>query len=378
MLMEGECVVKGKILIVDDTKFNREVLKNILADEYTIIEAENGQEALEIIEAQMKEISAVLLDIVMPVMDGLTLLKVLNEKKYIDRFPILVVTSEQSVNSVGECFDYGASDFIRKPVNTDFVKQRVEKLVELYMQKNAFKEMVDRQTLTLRKQYTLLQQQAAQLKKTNERIIDALGTVVEYRNLEARTHIKRVKGFTRILAEHMMEDYPEYELTKERIMVIVSASALHDIGKVMIQDSILLKPGKLTEEEFEYVKSHSILGYDIIKSIADVWEEEYVQCSLEITRSHHEKYDGSGYPDGLKGDDIPISAQLVSIADCFESLISESVYKGAIPYDEAYNMILQGECGVFSFKLLECFRKARKELEEYAEKYANSAEDEEE
>ncbi len=371
-------MVKGKILIVDDSKFNREVLKNILADEYIIVEAENGQEALEIIEAQMKEIIAVLLDIVMPQMDGVTLLKVLTEKKYIGRFPILVVTSEQSVSLVGECFDYGAADFIRKPVNTDFVKQRVEKLIDLYAQKNDFKERLERQTLTLRNQYRLLQQQAAQLKKNNERIIDVLGTVVEYRNMEERAHIKRVKEFTRILAEHMMEDYPEYGLTKEKINVIASASVLHDVGKVMIPDAILLKPGKLSEEEYEYVKSHSIRGYDIVKSITDIWEEEYVQCSLEITRSHHEKYDGSGYPDGLKGDDIPISAQLVSIADCFESLISESVYKAAIPYDEAYNMILQGECGVFSFKLLESFRKARKELEECAEKYASNVDDDDE
>ncbi|MBQ6887321.1 MAG: response regulator [Lachnospiraceae bacterium] len=364
--------MRRKLLIVDDSKFNRQVLINILQDEYVIVEAENGREALEIIEEQKKDIAAVLLDIVMPEMDGVTLLKILNEKKYLGEFPVLIVTSEQSVNLVAECFDYGISDFIRKPVNTDFVKQRVQKLVELYMQKNDYKERLERQTLTLRNQYKMLQQQSTELKKNNEKIIDVLGTVVEYRNMEGRNHVKRVKEFTRILGEHMMSDYPEYELTKEKINVIAAASVLHDVGKVMIPDAILLKPGKLTEEEYEYVKSHSIRGYDIINSIADSWDDEYVQYSCEIARSHHEKYDGSGYPDGLKGDDIPISAQLVSIADCYEALISESVYKSAIPYDEAYNMILQGECGVFSFKLLECFRKARKELEEYAENMDNA------
>lgn len=358
--------MRNKVLIVDDSKFNRQVLKNILEEDYEILEAENGREALVIIEERMKEIAAVLLDIVMPEVNGVTLLKMLNEKDYLNEFPVLVVTSEQDVELVAECFDYGISDFIRKPVNTDFVKQRVQKLVDLYLQKNEFKERLERQTFTLRNQYKLLQQQADQLKKSNERMIDVLGTVVEYRNMEERSHLTMVKGFTEILANHMMQDYPEYGLTEEKIKIIVSASVLHDIGKVMIPDAILLKPGKLTGEEFEYMKSHSLRGYDIIESIKELWEEDYVKCSMEITRSHHEKYDGGGYPDGLKGDEIPISAQLVSVADCYAALISESVYKDAIPLDEAFNMILQGECGVFSYKLLECFRKAKEELKEVA------------
>lgn len=359
--------MRDVILIVDDSIFNRQVLKKFLEDEYKIAEAENGLEALKIIEAQRTDIAAVLLDIVMPQMTGVELLKILNEKKYMDDFPVMIVTSEQSMELVGECFDYGISDFIRKPVNTDFVKQRVHKLVELYTQKNEYKEKLERQTLTLRSQYRLLQQQAEQLKAGNERIINVLGTVVEYRNTEESTHIDRVREFTRILATHLMKDFPEYELTEEKINIIASASALHDVGKVMIPDAILLKPGKLTEEEFEYVKSHSIRGYEIISSISDVWEDDYVQYSKEITRSHHEKYDGSGYPDGLKGEAIPISAQLVSMADCLDALISESVYKSAIPFEEAFHMILKGECGVFSYKLFECFRKAQKELQVCAE-----------
>lgn len=358
--------MRNKILIVDDSKFNRQVLKNILEEDYEILEAENGREALQSIEMHRQEIAALLLDIVMPEVDGVMLLKMMNEKEYLSDFPVLVVTSEQDVSLVAECFDYGISDFIRKPVNTDFVKQRVQKLVDLYLQKNDFKERLERQTFTLRNQYKLLQQQAEQLKKSNERMIDVLGSVVEYRNMEERSHLTMVKGFTEILARHMMEDYPEYELTEEKIKVIVSASVLHDVGKVMIPDAILLKPGKLTAEEFEYMKSHSIRGYDIIESIKELWDEDYVKCSMEITRSHHEKYDGGGYPDGLKGEEIPISAQLVSVADCYAALISESVYKDAIPLDEAYNMILQGECGVFSYKLLECFRKAKEELERFA------------
>ncbi|MBQ8246458.1 MAG: response regulator [Lachnospiraceae bacterium] len=367
--------MRNKILVVDDEKFNRRILIDILQDTYTVIEAENGLEALRIIEEQRKEIAAIFLDIVMPEMDGITFLKTMSQKDYLGAFPVLVVTGEQSAEQVAECFEYGASDYIRKPVNKAFVKQRLSKLLALYEQKNEFKERLDKQTLTMRSQYRLLQQQALQLKKNQENIISILGTVVEYRNLEARTHITRVKGFTKIIGTYMMKLYPEYGLTGDKINAIASASVLHDIGKVMLSDAILLKPGKLTAEEFEYVKSHSIKGYDIVESIADMLEEEYVQICKEIVRWHHEKYDGSGYPDGLQKEEIPISAQIVSIADCFESLLSESVYKGAIPFEEAYNMILQGECGMFSYKLLECFRKAKNDLQNYAKQVEKSVEE---
>lgn len=366
--------MKHKILIVDDSPFNRQVLCDILGNEYDLIEAENGRQALEIIEEKRRELSAVLLDIVMPEIDGVALLKILNEKKYIDQFPILVVSGEQSLNLVAECFDIGISDYIRKPVNTDFVQQRVKKLVELYQQKNDFKELVEKQTRALKGQYKLLQQQAVALKAQNDRITDLLAAVVEYRNMENGDHVKRVKAFTKILAIRMMEDYPEYELTTEKIKRIASASVLHDVGKVMIPDSILLKPGMLTEEEKEYEKSHTIRGYDIISEFADVWDSEYEKCCKEIARWHHERDDGNGYPDGLKGEEIPISAQLVSLADCLDSLISERVHKGALPFDEAYNKILQGECGVFSYKLLECFREVRQELEECAASFKTGEE----
>jgi len=367
--------MRNKILIVDDEKLNRLVLMNILQDTYVVIEAANGVEALRIIEEQMQDIAAVFLDINMPEMDGIAFLKTMTRKNYLGVFPVLVVSSEQSVQQVAECFEYGASDYIRKPVNQEFVKQRLHKLLALFEQKNEFKERLDKQTLTMRQQYRLLQQQAVQLKKNQENVINILGTVVEYRNLEARTHITRVKGFTKILGTYMMKFYPEYGLTGDKINAIASASVLHDVGKAMLSDAILLKPGKLTAEEFEYVKSHSVRGCDIVESIADMLEEEYVQICKEIVRWHHEKYDGSGYPDGLEKDEIPISAQLVSIADCFESLLSESVYKGAIPFEEAYNMILQGECGMFSYKLLECFRKAKNDLEKYAKQVEKSVEE---
>lgn len=368
--------MRNKILIVDDSLFNRQVLKDILKGKYELAEASDGQEALELIEEQSKEIAAVLLDIVMPKMDGVTLLKTMSEKKYLSEFPVLMVTGENSFETLAECFKYGASDFIRKPVHKDFVIERVEKLIGLYLQNNEYKEKLEKQTMTLRNQYKMLLAQSEQLKKVNDNVIEMLGTIVEYRNLENRSHIKKISEFTEILANHMIENYPEYGLTPEKIKIIVSTSVLHDIGKILIKDSVLLKPGKLTPEEKEYVRSHPLRGYEIADSITESWGKEYQQCCREITRSHHERYDGNGYPDGLKGDEIPISAQLVSLADCYEALISESFYKSAVSYDEAYDMIIQGEKGVFSPKLLECFRQAKRELEACADKYSSDEMDE--
>jgi putative two-component system response regulator len=188
--------------------------------------------------------------------------------------------------------------------------------------------------------------------------------------MESGEHIQRVKGYTEILANEMMKDYPEYELNTKKIELIVSASALHDIGKISIPDNILMKPGKLTKDEYEYMKSHTLRGCEILNQIKGAWDQEYSKYSYEICRYHHERYDGRGYPDGLKGDDIPISAQLVSIADVYDALVNERVYKDAFSKDQAFQMITQGECGVFSPKLLEAFRKVRREFEELVEKQA--------
>ena len=196
--------------------------------------------------------------------------------------------------------------------------------------------------------------------------MDSLGTIVEYRNTENHEHIKRVKAFTKILATHMMKEFPEYELTEEKIDQITAASALHDIGKIMIPDNILFKPGKYTSEEFDYMKSHTIRGYDIIAQIADNWDKELMDYCKQIARSHHEKFDGRGYPENIKGDKIPIAAQIVSVTDCFEALISESLYKKAYSFDAAFQMILNGDCGAFNPKLIEAFRNSRGEFHDIA------------
>lgn len=228
-------------------------------------------------------------------------------------------------------------------------------------------EKVEKQSEMMKRQYKLLLQQAEKLRESNIRIIEILGTVVECRNLESGEHIKRVKGFTKILAESLMREYPEYKLTPQCVEIISATSALHDIGKISISDSILLKPGKLTDEEYEYMKSHTTRGCEILENIKDVWDEKFHETGYKICRYHHERYDGSGYPDGLAGDDIPIEAQIVSVADVYDALISERVYKEAYAPEEAYRMIITGECGVFSPKLLECFKKVKKEFEHFHE-----------
>ncbi len=359
--------MKNKILIVDDAELNRELLSEILSDEYDILEAENGKFALDIIRKEKDDISAILLDLVMPVMDGFEVMEVLHEEKIMDKIPVLVISGENSAQSEKKCFDYGVSDFIGRPFKAVLVKKRVQNMVKQYAYKNRLEEKVQEQTAVLRKAYQTLKHQTEILEKRNEEIIDLLGTIVEYRNLESGEHIQRVKGYTRMVAEKFATMYPEYELTKEKIERIVSASSLHDIGKIAIPDNILLKPGRLTKDEFEYMKSHTLRGCELLDSMKVEWNPEMRKVSYDIIRSHHEKYDGKGYPDGLKGEEIPISAQLVSLADVYDALINERCYKAAYSKEEAFRMIVTGDCGVFSPKLMEAFRAVREQFEQFAD-----------
>lgn len=362
--------MRNKVLIVDDVELNREILAVILEDEYSILEAENGKTAIKMLENYHDEIAVCLLDLIMPELDGYAVLEVMKEKGWMEKIPVLIISGETSVQTEKQCFEYGVSDFIRKPFDNTLVKKRVSNITSLFQYQNELEEKVEKQTETLRRQYKLLQIQAEKLHKSNESVIDILGTVVEYRNLESGEHIKRVKGFTEILARELMKEYPEYGLTEKKIEMIVIASSLHDLGKIAIPDNILLKPAKLTEEEFEYMKSHTTRGSEILNNFKGVWDEDYQKVSYEICRHHHERYDGKGYPDGLAGEEIPISAQIVSIADVYDALVSERVYKNAFTKEEAFHMIVTGECGIFSPKLLECFRNTRKDFEKLAGLYS--------
>lgn len=358
--------MSDKILIVDDAEINREILKEMLKDDYEILEADNGQTGLDIISSEESSISAILLDIMMPVMDGFEFMTRLQDMKIMDKIPVLVISGDNTVQNEKKCFDYGVSDFIGRPFNAVLVKRRIQNMVSHFSYKNKLEEKVQEQTAVLRRAYNTLKGQAERLEKRNQEIIDMLGTIVEYRNLESGEHIQRVKGYTRILAEKFSIQYPEYGLDEQTIDMIVASSALHDLGKIAIPDSILMKPGRLTKDEFEYMKSHTIRGCEIFETIDNDWESNSKQISLDIIRHHHERYDGKGYPDGLKGDDIPISAQLVSLADVYDALVSERCYKDAYSKDEAFHMIIGGECGVFSPKIMEVFRNVRDQFEEFA------------
>lgn len=364
--MHKERNMRDKILIVDDVEINRELLAEILKDDYRILQAEDGKQAMKILEEYHEQISLLMLDLVMPVMDGFEVIKELQRWPWSKNIGIIVISSDNTIKTEADCFELGVSDFVHRPFDNRLVKKRVNNVISLFQTQQELEQKVERQTETLLKQYLLLQRQAEQLRQSRSNVIDILGTVVEYRNLESGQHIERVKGYTKILAEHLMKDYPEYGLTSERVEVIVSASALHDIGKIAIPDSILLKLGRLTREEFEYMKAHTTKGAEILNSIKNVWDEIYGKVSYEICRYHHERYDGRGYPDGLKGDQIPLSAQIVSIADVYDALVNERVYKSAFSKEKAFQMIVSGECGVFSPKLLDCFWNARREFEKLA------------
>jgi putative two-component system response regulator len=325
--------MRNKILIVDDVDINREILRSILEDEYTILEAENGKQALEIVDQEAKDMAAIMLDLVMPEMDGTQVLEELNRREVIGKVPVLVISGDHTVEVQKKCFELGISDFIAKPFNNAIIKQRVKNTAEFFDYKLKLEDKVAEQTNVLRKAYRTLQIQAEYLQKKNQQIIEMLGTVVEYRSTESGEHIQRVKGYTRILAEAVMEDYPEYELTKEKIDIIESVSALHDIGKIAIPDRILLKPGRLTAEEFEYMKSHTIRGCELLDSIKEDWNDDTMKYAYEICRHHHERYDGRGYPSQLVGDDIPYVARIAAVADTFDAMTSKRSYRDSLPID---------------------------------------------
>ncbi len=336
------------ILIVDDVELNRAILCELFHSRYQILEAENGEEALTLVKEHGSDIAVMLLDIVMPVMDGIEVLQVMKREQLIDTIPVILITAESNEETALRGYNMGVSDIVNKPFNPDIVCRRVENIIELYDHKNHLEKKVQ-------EQLSILNQQAQKLKQTNSFVIDALSTVVEFRNCESGSHIKRINMITGFLLEALSSRYPEYYFSPETIDTIASASAMHDIGKIAIPDSVLLKPGKLTPEEFEIMKTHTIRGCEILQSLDYTQDEEYYNYCYDICRHHHERWDGNGYPDHLVGEQISIPAQVVSLADVYEALISERVYKPAYTHEEAIQMIAGGECGIFNPQLLKCF-----------------------
>lgn len=347
----------GKLLIVDDIEVNRAILQSLFEEEYDILEAENGLQAMEIIGREQSAISAMLLDIVMPKMDGYQVLEAMGNQGVLSAIPVVVITSESTAENELKAFEYGAAEIITKPFEPHLVQRRVSNLVQLYRHKLHLEELVE--------------EQAMRLEATNEAITDALSSLIEYRSTESGQHILRIRTFTRLLLQRVGEMCPEYDLDLQKINLIARASAMHDIGKIAIPDSILNKPGKLTAQEFEIMKTHSSKGAEILSGLSWISDREYLQYAYNICLYHHERWDGRGYPDGLMGDNIPLCAQVVGICDAYDALTSHRVYKPALPHVKAVNMILNGECGVFSPRLLECFKSVLEEFQALAQEYAD-------
>ncbi|MBR5337649.1 MAG: response regulator [Lachnospiraceae bacterium] len=346
---------KEKILIVDDAEVNRGILNEVFKDNYDVIEAENGQEALDILNEGHEDITIILLDLVMPVLNGFEFLEIINESGLIKKIPVILITGDYTMEAEKNGYNLGVSDIIIKPFNPEIVTKRVTNTIELYKHKNRLEKMVEEQTVKI-------SEQAEILKKSNEMLIETLSTVVEFRNLESGAHIRHIKSVVATLLKYLRRDYPEYKLTDKDEVDIITASAMHDIGKIAISDTILLKPGRLTPEEFEIMKTHTIKGCEILDQFEFIYDDNLFKVIYDICRYHHEKYDGRGYPDGLEGEDIPIWAQIVSVADVYEALVSKRVYKDAFAHDTAINMIKNGECGAFSEKMMDCLDKAGNEL----------------
>lgn len=333
--------MKRTILIVDDVEINRAILAETFRDNYDILEAENGVEALDIIDKKGDDLCAVLLDLLMPKKNGLEVLREMNEKGTIADIPVFLITAAESQETLMEGYNLGAVDVIMKPFMVNFLRCRVNNTIELYRHRNELENIVA--------------EQVEHIKELNQSLVETLATLIEFRDCESGEHVKRMCGLTELLMTQISDMYPEYHLPKSEIDKIVTSAVLHDVGKIAIPDAILNKPGRLTKEEFDIMKTHTTQGCEILQNIPSVMEEGLYNYSYDICRHHHERWDGRGYPDGIAGDDISIWAQVVALADVYDALTTPRVYKAAFSHETAVNMIFNNECGVFNPKVLKAF-----------------------
>ena len=340
---KGTMSEKEKILIADDSAMNRAILTEMLGDGYEILEAENGRQAVSIMQTNI-DIDLLLLDIMMPEMDGFDVLAMMNKYHWIDDIPVIMISAENASSYVERAYDLGATDYISRPFDMAIVRRRVINTLMLYAKQ---KRLV-----------RLVAEQVYEKEKSNSTMINILSHIVEFRNGESGLHVLHIQTATDILLRTLVRKNDKYNLNAADISLISTASALHDIGKINIPESILNKPGKLTKEEFDTMKAHTTTGAEILDKLPFQQESPLVKTAYAICRWHHERWDGRGYPDGLKGEDIPIAAQVVAMADVYDALTSERCYKKAFGHDKAMEMILNGECGQFNPLLLECLTDA--------------------
>lgn len=347
---EDEAEDKLNILIVDDSELNRAILSSMLGVGFNVLEAENGERCISMLEQYGTGISLILLDIVMPGMSGFDVLSYMNDNHFIDDIPVIMISSDHSEDTVREAYELGVSDFINRPFDAKVVHHRVFNTIKLYSKQ--------------RRLLMLLTDQINEKERNNDMMIGILSQIVEFRNGESGLHVVHIRMLTEMLLEQLVKKTDKYKLDSNKRHLITMASALHDIGKMGIDDKILNKPGRLTDEEFAIMKTHSMIGADMLEKLEQYKDEELIKVAYTICRWHHERYDGRGYPDGLKGDEIPIAAQVVSVADVYDALVSERVYKKAFPHEKAIIMIIGGECGAFNPELLECLLDIQDDIKE--------------
>ena len=337
---------QATILIADDTEMNRDMLSDILCNEYEIVEATNGIEAIEALKKY--DISLVLLDIIMPEMNGFEVLKEMKQHSWGNNIPVIIISSETSVDFIRKGFEYGVSDYINRPFLDEIILQRAHNTIMLHTKQEQMRKTISQQIIENERSSTLM--------------VNILSSVVEFRNGESGLHVIRIRIITEIMLETLIREYPQYGITKDQITLISNSAALHDIGKISIPEEILNKPGKLTQEEFEVMKTHTTIADEMLKNIKFGQNDILIKYCKEICRWHHERWDGNGYPDGLKGNEIPIAAQIVSLADVYDALVSERVYKPPYSHQDAVQMIINGECGNFNPDLIKCFLKIESDL----------------
>lgn len=342
---------KPSVLIVDDSEMNRIILNEMLKDEYRVLEADNGRTALDLVDRYGDELSLVLLDIIMPGMNGFEVLGELSRRTVADSLPVIMISSEDSDDVVLRAYELGASDYINRPLNARVVRRRVSNTIRLYAKQ--------------RRLTSLLSQQYNERVKNSRMLIDIMAGVMELRNGESGLHVTHIEKLTELLLGCLVHRSDKFPLDNEQRSTIAMASALHDIGKMSIDDAILNKPGRLTSEEFEIMKTHTTLGADMLFELGHQHAgNSLLEYAYQIARWHHERWDGKGYSDGLKGDEIPIAAQVVSVADVYDALTNVRVYKDAIPHQEAIQMILDGKCGEFNPLLLDCLLEVQDRIAE--------------
>ena len=341
---------KQKILIVDDSEMNRALLADILEEQYDVVEACNGVEAISLLSSQKADFSLLLLDIMMPEMDGFEVLTHINKYHWNDTFAVIMISADDSPANIKRAYDLGAFDYISRPFDSTIIQRRISNTMFLYARQHRLEKIIA--------------EQFHEQEKNNKLMISILSHIVEFRNGESGLHILHVNTITKYLLKQLVQRTDQYPLSKADISLISTASALHDIGKISISDEILNKPGRLTEEEFDVIKTHSMVGANMLLDLPiEQQEAPLVKVASEICRWHHDRYDGKGYPDGLVGEKIPIAAQVVALADVYDALTSKRCYKKAYLHEEALKMILEGQCGAFNPTLLLCLQEIADTLE---------------